>query len=66
MATRRKGKRKPSKAATDRAFSEVHENEPAIVARTRRKKGAAAAERQKKRIALEKARDSDRRKRRRA
>jgi len=39
-----------------RAFSEVKRNEPAIVGKTRRKKGAAAARRQKIAIALSKAR----------
>jgi len=39
-----------------RAFSEVKRNEPAIVGKTRRKKGAAAARRQKEAIALSKAR----------
>lgn len=38
------------------AFHEVEHNEPAIVGKTRRKKGAKAAERQKKAIALDKAR----------
>lgn len=38
------------------AFREVNENEPAVVRRTRRKKGAAAAERQKRAIAFSKGR----------
>lgn len=38
------------------AFHEVEEDEPAIVAKTRRKKGAAAAMGQKRAIALSKAR----------
>jgi len=38
------------------AFREVNRNEPAIVKKTRRKKGKAAANRQKIAIALSKAR----------
>ena len=38
------------------AFREVNRNEPAIVKKTRRKKGAATAKRQKIAIALSKAR----------
>lgn len=38
------------------AFSEVFDNEPSIVAKTRRKKGAKAAHRQKVAIALSKSR----------
>lgn len=38
------------------AFHEVEEDEPAVVAMTRRKKGAKAAKRQKTAIALSKAR----------
>lgn len=38
------------------AFREVSRDEPRVVARTRRKKGAAAARRQKTAIALSKAR----------
>jgi hypothetical protein len=38
------------------AFHEVHANPPAVVAQTRRKKGAAAADRQRTAIALSKAR----------
>jgi len=38
------------------AFKEVFENEPKIVAKTRRKKGVMAANRQKIAIALSKAR----------
>lgn len=38
------------------AFREVNRNEPAIVSKTRRKKGAKAAGRQKTAIALSKAR----------
>lgn len=44
------------KKKVERAFSEVKANEPAIVAQTRRKKGAEAARKQKIAIALSKAR----------
>lgn len=40
------------------AFHEVHENEPAVVASTRKKKGAEAARKQTVAIALSKARAS--------
>ena len=40
------------------AFHEVNENEPAVVAKTRKKKGAAAAQKQKVAIALSKAREA--------
>lgn len=40
------------------AFREVHADEPGIVAKTRRKKGARAAERQRTAIALSKARQA--------
>jgi hypothetical protein len=42
-----------------RAFHEVKRNEPAIVGKTRKKKGKAAAEKQKIAIALSKARRGD-------
>lgn len=48
--------RKASKQKLRRAFSEVKRNEPKIVAKTRRKKGAKAANRQKTAIALAKSR----------
>jgi len=41
---------------TAEAFHEVYSNEPAIVAKTRRKSGAVAARKQKVAIALSKAR----------
>ncbi len=50
------GKKYPPKAAIQSAGSEVYKNEPAIVAKTRRKKGRAAARRQKIAIILSKAR----------
>ena len=37
------------------AFKEVYEDEPAVVAKTRKKKGAKAAQKQKIAIALSKA-----------
>jgi hypothetical protein len=40
----------------DKSFSEVFHNEPKIVAKTRKKKGATAARKQKIAIALSKAR----------
>lgn len=40
------------------AFHEVEQNEPAVVSKTRRKKGGAAAEAQKVAIALNKAREA--------
>lgn len=40
----------------EEAFHEVHHDEPEIVGRTRRKKGAAAAEAQRTAVALSKAR----------
>jgi hypothetical protein len=46
-------------SARKKAFHEVHANPPAIVAKTRRKKGAAAAKRQMVAIALSKARRGD-------
>ena len=49
---------KPTRNALARAFGEVTRNEPAIVRRTRRKKGKKAAKRQKVAIALSKARRS--------
>lgn len=42
--------------AIEAAFREVNANEPKIVAKTRRKKGAKAAQKQKVAIALSKAR----------
>ena len=48
--------RKPSRGKIATAMREVHRNEPAVVAKTRAKKGKAAAERQRKAIALSKAR----------
>lgn len=45
-----------TKAKVKAAFEEVNENEPAIVGKTRAKKGAAAAKKQKVAIALSKAR----------
>ena len=49
-------KSKKGRAKVKDAFDEVTKNEPAIVAATRRKKGATAAGRQKTAIALSKAR----------
>ncbi|MGI0014039.1 MAG: hypothetical protein ACREBU_11440 [Nitrososphaera sp.] len=46
-----------SERAKKRAFREVEQNEPSIVGKTRRKKGAKAAEKQKIAIALSKARE---------
>jgi len=46
----------PPRGRLKRAFHEVKHNEPKIVAKTRRKKGAKAARRQKISIALSKAR----------
>jgi hypothetical protein len=46
----------PKRTRVEQAFHEVSENEPAVVAKTRKKKGAAAAKRQKVAIALSKAR----------
>ena len=42
--------------AIERAFDEVTANEPAVVAKTRRKKGVKAARKQKVAIALSKGR----------
>lgn len=44
------------KKKREAAFHEVYANEPAIVAKTRKKKGAKVAEKQKIAIALSKAR----------
>lgn len=49
----------PGKAATKAAFHEVMHNEPAIVGKTRKKKGEAAAHKQEVAIALSKARRGD-------
>jgi len=46
----------PSRKRVRAAFREVNRNEPAVVSRTRRKKGAKAARKQKIAIALSKAR----------
>lgn len=51
----KKGKAR-TRALVEHAFSEVKSDEPSIVGKTRRKKGAAAAERQETAIALSKAR----------
>lgn len=48
--------KQPSKRRRKAAFREVFKNEPKIVAKTRRKKGAKAAHAQKVAIALSKAR----------
>lgn len=45
-----------SKRKVEAAFREVKRDEPSVVAKTRRKKGAKAAEKQKIAIALDKAR----------
>jgi len=50
---------KPSRAATNAAFREVYADEPAIVGHTRRKFGDKRAQRQKRAIALDKARRGD-------
>jgi len=47
-----------SKDKVAAAFHEVSENEPAIVAKTRKKKGPAQARKQKVAIALSKARQA--------
>ena len=52
---KRVGKRK-GRAKVEAAFHEVMHNEPAVVGKTRRKKGKAAARKQKVAIALSKAR----------
>lgn len=46
----------PSRRRLRTAFHEVKHNEPKVVAKTRRKKGAKAARKQKIAIALSKAR----------
>ena len=46
----------PPKAATKAAFDEMKANPPAILAKTKRKKGAKAADRQRVAIGLAKAR----------
>lgn len=57
MAAKKKRGRGPkTKQRVESAFREVHEDEPESVKRTRRKKGSAAAEKQRKAIALAKAR----------
>lgn len=57
MAARKKRSRGPKTQQRVRAaFREVSREEPEAVKRTRRKQGSAAAERQRKAIALDKAR----------
>lgn len=56
MPSHTKAERKKSRRITEKAFHEVKKDEPSVVAKTRRKKGAAAAEKQKIAIALSKAR----------
>lgn len=53
---RAKSRKRKSRSITDRTFGEVFANEPKVVAKTRRKKGAGAARKQKIAIALSKAR----------
>lgn len=48
----------PKSAILQRAFHEVTENEPAVVGKTRKKKGSATARKQKVAIALSKARQA--------
>ncbi len=50
---------KSVRQSVEAAFREVNRNEPKIVAKTRRKKGAKAAQKQKVAIALSKARRND-------
>ena len=50
-----KSSHKDDQTALEASFSEIKRDEPAIVAKTRRKKGAAAARRQKIAIAFSKA-----------
>ncbi|MCI0526268.1 MAG: hypothetical protein L0Y56_02270 [Nitrospira sp.] len=56
----KRGRRNPiekkSRGIAERMFREVFRDEPQVVAKTRRKKGAKAAHRQKVAIALSKAR----------
>jgi hypothetical protein len=51
-----RAKKSKTEKLTEAAFREVHENEPSIVSKTRRKKGKEAAKEQKAAIALSKAR----------
>lgn len=53
-------KAKPEKAAVMAAFHGMSEDEPAIVAKTRKKKGKKAARKQRVAIALSKARAASR------
>lgn len=56
-------RKSPDNPFVEAAASEVHRNPPAILARTRKKKGKAAAERQRVAIMLSKARRAEARKR---
>ena len=61
MSYHSKSKRRPgaSKQKLAAAFHEIKKDEPAIVGKTRRKKGAEAAQKQKVAIAFSKARRGD-------